>query len=135
MQIRTITLTVAVPSSRVFHHLADLENLPAWTAGYCEWIELHSEGWWAYTPAGELSVDSKVDDIAGQIDLSFKHPAGWKFVIPLRIRTDGEGGAIVRLACAQSAGMSDEQYERLVEALLAGLRDLPARLPRELAVT
>lgn len=134
MQSRTITLTVASPRATVFNFLADLENLPRWAGGFCEWLELHREGWWAYTALGELEVVTKVDDIAGTIDLRLGHAAGWKIVIPVRVRTDGDGGALVRLAVAQPAGLSDEHYERLVESLLAGLRELPARLPRELAV-
>lgn len=134
MQSRTITLTVATPCVVVFNFLADLENLPRWAGGFCEWLELHREGWWAYTALGELEVVTKVDDIAGTIDLRLGHAAGWKIVIPMRVRSDGEGGALVSLACAQPAGLSDEHYERLIESFLAGLRELPARLPRELAV-
>ncbi len=134
MQSRTITLTVATPRAVVFNFLADLENLPRWAGGFCEWLELHREGWWAYTALGELEVVTKVDDIAGTIDLRLGHAAGWKIVIPVRVRSDGDGGALVSLACAQPAGLSDEHYERLIESLLAGLRELPARLPRELAV-
>jgi hypothetical protein len=134
MQSRTITLTVATPRAVVFNFLADLENLPRWAGGFCEWLELHREGWWAYTALGELEVVTKVDDIAGTIDLRLGHAAGWKIVIPVRVRSDGDGGALVSLACAQPAGLSDEHYERLIESLLAGLRELPDRLPRELAV-
>jgi hypothetical protein len=129
MQTRTITLTVATPSDTVFNFLADIENLPRWSAGFCEWIELHREGWWAYTALGELEVATKVDDIAGVIDLRFAHAAGWKLVIPVRVRTDGEGGALVRLACTQPAGLSDEAYEQLVENFLNGLRDFTGRAP------
>ncbi len=132
MQNRIITLTVAIPSATVFNFLADIENLPHWSGGFCEWIELHRDGWWAYTALGELAVETKVDDIAGAIDLRFGHTAGWKLVIPVRVRTDGDGGALVSLACAQPAGMADEDYERLIEALLTGLRDFAGRFHAEL---
>jgi len=133
MQSRTITLTVATPREVAFNFLADLENFPRWAGGFCEWIELHRGGWWAYTALGELEVGTKVDDIAGAIDLRLAHAAGWKIVLPVRVRSDGDGGALVSLTCAQPAGLSDEHYERLIESLLAGLRELPACLPRELA--
>lgn len=134
MQTRTITLTVATPREVVFNFLADIENLPRWAGGFCEWLELHREGWWAYTALGELEVVTKVDDIAGTIDLRLGHPVGWKIVIPLHVKTDGDGGTLVRLTCAQPAGLSDEHYEHLIESLLAGLRGLPDRLQRDLAV-
>ena len=134
MQSRTITLTVATPSTTVFNFLADIEHLPHWSGGFCEWIELHREGWWAYTALGELEVASKVDDIAGAIDLRFAHTAGWKLVIPVRVRTDGDGGALIRLVCAQPAGLTDEDYERLLELLVAGLRGFSGQFRAELAV-
>ena len=122
MQHRQLTLTLAAPRASAFNFLADIENLPAWTGGLCEWVELHREGWWAYTALGELAVETKVDDIAGEIDLQLRHVAGWMVVIPLRVRTDGEDGAIIHAACRQSPGMRDDDYERLFEALLNGLR-------------
>ena len=134
MQTRLLTLTVAAPRAAAFNFLADIENLPAWTGGFCEWIELHREGWWAYTALGELAVETKVDDISGVIDLSLRHVSGWSMVIPLRVRSDGDGGALVHASCRQAPGMSDEDYERLFESLLSGLRELPAQLHPELAV-
>lgn len=131
MQHRQLTLTLAAPHAAAFNFLADIENLPAWTGGLCEWIELHREGWWAYTALGELAVETKVDDIAGEIDLRLRHVSGWLAVIPLRVRSDGDGGAIIRAACRQPAGLPDEAYERLFESLLNGLRGLAARLHPE----
>ena len=134
MQTRLLTLTLAAPRATAFNLLADIENLPAWTGGFCEWIELHREGWWAYTALGELAVETKVDDISGVIDLSLRHVSGWSIVIPLRVRSDGEGGSLIHASCRQMPGMTDEDYERLFESLLGGLRELPAQLHPELAV-
>lgn len=131
MQDRLLTLTLAAPRATAFNFLADIENLPAWTGGWCEWIELHREGWWAYTALGELSVETKVDDIAGEIDLRLRHVTGWLAVIPLRVRADGDGGAIIRAACRQPAGMADDAYEQLFDSLIAGLRGLATRLRPE----
>jgi len=131
MQIRTITLTVAAPREDVFNLLADIENLPRWAGGFCEWIELHREGWWAYTALGELAVETKVDDIAGAIDLRLGQVAGWKIVLSLRVGTDRDGRSLLRLVCTQPAGLSDEHYERLIESLLASLRDFAGRFHTE----
>jgi hypothetical protein len=134
MQTRLLTLTTAASRGAVFNFLADIENLPAWTGGFCEWIELHREGWWAYTALGELAVETKVDDISGVIDLSLRHVSGWSIVIPLRVRSDGECGSLIHASCRQTPGMTDDDYERLFECLLSGLRELPAQLHPELAV-
>lgn len=134
MQARILTLTLAASRSAAFNFLADIENLPLWTGGFCEWIELHREGWWAYTGVGELAVETKVDDIAGEIDLCFRHVAGWTLVLPLRVRSDGEGGSLVSVACRQVAGLTDEQYEELFDGLMNGLRGLPQRMRPQAAV-
>lgn len=128
MQARILTLTFAAPRAAIFNFLADIENLPAWSGGFCEWIELHCEGWWAYTAVGEVAVETKVDDIAGEIDLCFNHVSGWMIVLPLRVRPDGEGGCLVSLSCRQVAGLTDEQYEALFAGLISGLRSLPQRM-------
>lgn len=134
MQIRLLTLTLAAPRATAFNFLADIENLPAWTGGFCEWIELHREGWWAYTALGELAVDTKVDDIAGEIDLCLRHVSGWTVVIPLRVRSDGAEGSVINASCRQTPGMTDDDYEQLFESLLTGLRGLSAKFQPELAV-
>lgn len=131
MHNRLLTLTLAAPRATAFNFLADIENLPAWTGGLCEWVELHREGWWAYTALGELAVETKVDDISGDIDLRLRHVSGWLAVVALRVQTDGEGGAIIRASCRQPVGMGDEAYDRLFESLLDGLRSLATRFHSE----
>src|SRR3954471_20261578 len=127
MQSRILTLTLAASRTTAFNFLADIENLPVWTGGFCEWIELHREGWWAYTALGELAVETKSDDLTGEVDLRLRHVCGWMIVVPLRVRSDGEGGALVSAACNQPAGLGDDQYEELFESLVAGLRSLATR--------
>jgi hypothetical protein len=131
MSTRILTLTLNASRESVFNFLADIENLPAWSAGFCEWIELHREGWWAYTALGELAVETKVDDIAGEIDLRLHQTSGLRIVIPLRIRSDGEEGALVTLRCDQPPGLADDKYEELFDALLNGLRSLTERFRAE----
>ena len=127
-QIHTLTLTFAASREKVFNFLADIENLPAWTGGFCEWIELRRDGWRAYTALGELAVTTKVDDIAGAIDLELRNPAGWRLVLPVRVSSDGEGGSLVHAVCRQPVGLADEGYEQLFESLVDGLRGRAGRM-------
>lgn len=131
MHPRALTLTLAAPRAVVFNFLADIGNLPAWTGGLCEWVELHRDGWWAYTALGELLVETKVDDIAHAIDLRLRHVRGWRAVVPLQIGSDGEGGTVIRLACPRPAGLPEAQYETLFDSLLEGLRSLATRFHTE----
>jgi hypothetical protein len=131
MQTRLLTLTLPATPASVFNFLADIEHLPAWTGGLCERIELHREGWWAYSALGELAVETKVDDISGEIDLRLRHVSGWLAVLALRVQSDGEGGTIIRSACRQPVGMGDGDYDRLFDSLVDGVRGLSVRLQPE----
>jgi hypothetical protein len=131
MPTRVLTLTLAAPRATTFNFLADIENLPAWTGGLCEWIELHREGWWAYTALGEFAVETKVDDVAGQIDLQLRHVSGWSVVLPLRVRSDGDGGSIVSVSCQRPRDLAEPDYELLFASLLNGLRGLAGRFHLE----
>jgi hypothetical protein len=134
MQTRILTVSAPATHGAVFNFLADIENLPAWTGGLCEMIELHRDGWWAYTALGEFAVETKVDDIARVIDLQWRHVAGWSLVIPMRVSGDGEGGTLIRILCRQPVGMPAEDFEPLFDFLLAGLRGVADRLQPEAAV-
>lgn len=134
MTTRILTLSVPTAHAAVFNFLADIENLPAWTGGICEMIELHRDGWWAYTALGELAVETKVDDIAREIDLRLRPVAGWSIVIPLRVRGDGDGGSLVSVVCRQPSGMADDDFEQLFEAMLRGLRGVAERMRPALVV-
>lgn len=131
MSTRILTLTVDASRDVVFNYLADIGNLPVWTGGFCEWIELHRDGWWAYTVLGELEVETKADDISGDVDLRLRHVSGLRLVVPLRVRSDGGDGALITLRCAQPAGMDDARYEEFFDALLNGLRGFAARFRAE----
>jgi hypothetical protein len=69
MNIITFTVTVSAPRETVFNFLADIENLPKWSAGYCEDITLQRGRWWALTADGEQVVEIESDARAGVIDL------------------------------------------------------------------
>lgn len=127
MQTRIITLMVAARRVQVFNFLANIENLPAWTGGLCEWLELHRNGWWAYTALGELAVSMQVDDLNGSIELKLTPVSERDCLISLGVRSDGEEGSLVRLNCVQPAGWSDEHFQLLVDALLTGLHGLTDR--------
>jgi hypothetical protein len=132
MTTHFLILPVAAPRDQVFNFLADVENLPAWTGGFCEWIELHRDGWWAYTALGELEVAVEVDAIAGEIRLGLGHASGRKVVVPLQVRTMADGGAQVSLACAQLPGAADGDPGEFFASLAAGLRGLTGRARPEL---
>ena len=67
----TLTLTVTVSAARdaVFNFLANIENLPKWSGGYCEDITLQRGRWWAFTADGEQVVDIESSSGTGVIDL------------------------------------------------------------------
>jgi uncharacterized protein YndB with AHSA1/START domain len=69
MNIHPLTVTVSAPRDTVFNFLADIENLPKWTAGWCERLMLQRGRWWALTSEGEQVVDMETSAGTGVIDL------------------------------------------------------------------
>ncbi len=122
-------LTVAAAPERVYHELADIENLPRWAGGFCERVYLTHGRWVALTSLGELFLALETYERAGKITLW----AGWAahalHALPLRIApTDGSVGAAgsrVTLAVPQ---VDDEGHSRLCRALSAEWPGLVARL-------
>lgn len=127
MRTHMLSLTMDAPAPAVFNYLADIEKFPAWSAGFCERIELHREGWLAYTAFGEVTVETKVDAWAGEIDVRLQQDRVWSLVIPLWVKSDRAGGTVIKAMCRQPVTMSDRDYGRLCEWLLSGLHRL--RLP------
>lgn len=69
MNIHPLTVTVSAPRDTVFNFLADIENLPQWTAAWCERLMLQRGRWWALTSEGEQVVDMETSAGTGVIDL------------------------------------------------------------------
>jgi uncharacterized protein YndB with AHSA1/START domain len=69
MNIHPLTVIVSAPRDTVFNFLADIENLPKWTAGWCERLMLQRGRWWALTSEGEQVVDMETSAGTGVIDL------------------------------------------------------------------
>lgn len=135
MQSRRIILTVAAPCREIFNFLADIEHLPAWSGGFCELIELQRDGWWAYTALGEVVVETKVDDVLGKIDLMLRPVSGQQFTISVQVRSDGDEGTLVTLACRRPIGLSSQDYQVLVESLYHGLHGLAGRFQSKAEVS
>ena len=112
MQIRTISISVSAPRDEVFGFLANVENLPKWATGYCDCVELRSDGWWAYTLQGEMFVELAADDHTGVIDLRVGPSAAQLGLLPLRVLPLPEGDAMVSLTFIQPASQPDDLYER-----------------------
>ena len=120
----------AAPSDQVFNFLADIENLPFWLGGFCDGIELHRDGWWAYTILGELEIETQVDANRGEIRLGLRPVGGQERLIKLCVRSEGAGETSVGFECSPLA----ENESRLIAAFHAGLQGWAAGLRAELAV-
>ncbi len=129
MTAHSLIVDIAAPREVVFNFLADIENLPAWTPGFCEWLELHRTGWWAYTALGEFEAATEVRAGLGEIVLRLKHVCGREIAILLRVERDSAEASQVALECELTHGFD----ERLFVSLENGLGELAACLQPELA--
>ena len=107
----------AAPRDVAFNFLADIEHLPAWSGGFCEWIELRRDGWRAYTAWGEFEAGATVA-ASGAIHLRLRRDDGLALEIILRVTTGRRVSAEVRAA---GLGLTGENGD-LRAMLAAGLR-------------
>lgn len=130
MQVRTLSLTVAVPRETVFAFLADIENLPRWAPEFCERLALSRRGWFALTALGELFLELEADEHTGVIDLQAGEENERQLLLPLRVMAAPDGGTVVTVVFWQPPNQSDAQFETACELLTQELGRLGERLPR-----
>jgi hypothetical protein len=69
MSLHPFTLTVAASPAAVFHHLADIEQVPRWAPEFCESLMLARGRWLGFTSLGDLYLELAADARTGVIDL------------------------------------------------------------------
>lgn len=124
MNIHPLTVTVPAPRDTVFNFLADVENLPKWTAGWCERLMLQRGRWWALTAEGEQVVDLETSAGTGVIDLR-AGPSPERFrLTPIRVMALSTRRTLVSFLLIEGPDETDEAFTRRRERLHAAVGGL-----------
>ena len=117
MNIHPLTIIVSVPRDAVFNFLADIENLPKWTAGWCERLMLQRGRWWALTSEGEQVVDLETSAGTGVIDLRAGLSPERFRLTPIRVIALSTRRTLVSFILIEGPDEPDELFARRRERL------------------
>jgi hypothetical protein len=127
MNINTLTVTVSAPRNIVFNFLADIENLPKWSGGYCEGITLQRGRWWAFTADGEQVVDIESNVGTGVIDLRAGPKPELMTLTPIRVVALSTRHTLISFVLIEAPDRGPEIFERRCRIWREAVKGLPRR--------
>lgn len=127
MNIRTLAVTVSAPRDAVFNFLADIENLPRWSGGFCERLYLERGGWRGLTSQGELFCELDASTANGLIDLRFGPTLGQLATFPIRVLELRPRSTLVTVTFVEAPDWPGSLAQRDGAEVLAELEGLVRR--------
>lgn len=127
MNIVTLTVTVSAARDTVFNFLADIENLPKWSGGYCEGIALQRGRWWAFTADGEQVVDIESSAGMGVIDLRAGPLPERMTLTPIRVVALSARLTLISFVLIEAPDRGPEIFERRCRIWREAVKELPLR--------
>jgi hypothetical protein len=127
MNILTLTVTVSAPRNAVFNFLADIENLPKWSGGYCEGIALQRGRWWAFTADGEQVVDLESSNGTGVIDLRAGPLPERMTLTPIRVVALSTQLTLISFILIEAPDRGPEIFERRCRIWREAVKGFPRR--------
>src|SRR6185312_3648967 len=127
MNIVTLTVTVSASRETVFNFLANIENLPKWSGGYCEDITLQRGRWWAFTADGEQVVDIESSAGTGVIDLRAGPLPESMTLTPIRVVGLSNRQTLINFILLEAPDRGPEIFERRCQLWREAVKGL---LPR-----
>jgi hypothetical protein len=127
MNIRTLSVTVPVERDALFNFLADIENFPRWSGGYCERIYLQRGGWCALTMEGEVMVRLHADSATGVIDFYAELWDQATNQMPVRVLALSPRCTVASFTLIGAPDQSPETYEARFALLRESMQELVRR--------
>jgi len=121
--VRHLSKHIDRPAPEVYDYASRPANLPAWAPGLGGSIEEIDGQWIAESPMGRVVVAFAPANDFGVLDHEVTLPSGETIYNPMRVTADGAGCEVV-FSLRRPSGMSDEDFERDAEAVLADLTGL-----------
>lgn len=121
---RHLSIVIERPTAAVYDYAANPANLPQWAAGLARTtVEQVDDQWIAESPMGRVTVTFAERNDFGVLDHVVTLPSGESVYNPVRVIPDGDASEVVFTLRRQS-GMTEDQFDRDAEAVLADLATL-----------
>ncbi|MER8071651.1 SRPBCC family protein [Streptomyces sp. NPDC094034] len=121
---RHISIHIDRPVGAVYDYASNPANLPEWAHGLGRSITKTDGQWIAESsPLGRVVVAFAPENELGVLDHDVTLPSGEVVYNPVRVIADGAGSEVV-FTLRRQPGMSDEDFQRDTDAVLADLTTL-----------
>lgn len=126
---RHIGVRIERDARDVYAYASDPVRLPEWAPGLAETVEHVGGQWIVHGPMGKAVVAFAPPNAFGVLDHDVTLPSGETFHNPLRVLPHGTACEVV-FSLRRGPGVSDEEFERDADAVLADLRTLKRLLEK-----
>ena len=123
LQSRHISTHIDRPIDEVYDFASDPGNLPQCAPGLCSSVEQVNGQWIAETGMGQVALTFAPRNPFGVLDHDVTLPSGETVHNPMRVMPDGIGCEVV-FSLRRQPGMSDDEFDRDADAVLADLTRL-----------
>jgi uncharacterized protein YndB with AHSA1/START domain len=120
---RHLSVHIDRPAQDVYAYASDPAHIVQWAPGLGSSIEQVDGEWVMESPMGRIVVDFAPRNEFGVLDHEVTTADGVTFYNPMRVLRDGDGSEIV-FSLRRRDGVTDEEFERDAEAVLADLHTL-----------
>ena len=123
---RHLSIGIDRPVAEVYGFAADPANLARWAAGLAgSTLERDGDQWFTQSPMGRVAIRFTPRNDFGVLDHDVTLPSGETVYNPVRVIADGAGSEVV-FTLRQRPGVTDRDFERDAEAVVADLAALKA---------
>jgi hypothetical protein len=116
-------------AQEVYDYASNPSNLPEWAPGLGSSVERADGQWIVESPMGRVTVAFAPRNEFGVLDHHVTLPSGETFYNPVRVLADSTGCEVV-FTLRRQPGMSDEDFKRDADAVLADLITLKRVMER-----
>ena len=126
---RTLSITIARHSRKVYEFVSNPENLPRWAAGLCKSVRKSDSGWIADTPQGPMQIRFAEKNDLGMLDHYVTPAQGVEVYVPMRVVPNGSGSEVI-FTLFKTPKMSDKQFAEDVGMVQRDLKTLKSVLEK-----
>ena len=130
LESRHISTHIDRLTDEVYEFASDPANLPQWAPGLCGSVEQVDGQWIAETGMGRVVLAFAPMNGFGVLDHDITLPSGETAHNPMRVMPDDTGCEVV-FSLRRQPGMSDDEFDRDADVVLADLTRLKDLLERE----